>query len=215
VERAELEANLYHVSASWFRSPTLGPEMLVAAACDALVGGIDTPALVELAGSGHQDLRSDLEPMVARMAEEFRWDWPPSREGLLPFRSYPRPDRLDIFDLEVREYASDEIGPMTGLAILINGVDWAKQMGAGMPPGRMFAPVAVLQATDPSHTATVARCGVCGQPECASASVRITKDGDVVVWEWLGGEALTLVHQFSADDYARVVERVATDHSYE
>lgn len=218
MDRDQLEANLYSVAANWFRSPSYGAELLVAAACGALVDGIDTPALVDLAGASGRENRSDLEPLVARMANDFDWDWPPPLEGLLPFRSYPRPGVLDVLDLDVRVYSSEVIGQVKGLAVLINGVDWAKRLGAGMPPTGMFAPVAVLSPTDTSHVTVVARCGVCGQPECVSASVRITRDGDVVVWEWVDGEdgdAITVVHQFAADDYARAIDRAASDHSWE
>ncbi len=207
MEHGDLEATLYHVAANWLRSPASGSERLVRAACDALIEGVDTPALVDLAGASGRETRSELEPVVTRLAQDFGWEWPPPREGLLPFRPYPRPGAPDRLDLDVRQYPAGEFGEWPGLAILINGEDWTRRTaGAGMAPTSMFAPVPVLGATEEPHVAVVACCEECGQPECSSATVRITRDGDLVVWEWLDEDAIWQVHLFSADEYTRTLD---------
>lgn len=196
--------SLYVVAVNWLRAPEPNPVVLIAAACDALVDGIDTPALAELAGFSLRTAASDLIPVVARLATELDWEWPPP-PGLLPFSGYGRPSVLDRLELKARRFHTEAMGPLTGLAILINGSDWTA--GSGMPPADLLSSQPGLYPRATPHTVVIARCGVCGLPECASASVRITRDADLVVWEWLHGDWISNVHQFSAEEYLRVLDQ--------
>jgi hypothetical protein len=54
----------------WLVSPTLGTELLVRASCDALVAGLDTPTLRELAGEPLDASSFELQELVDRTFSE-------------------------------------------------------------------------------------------------------------------------------------------------
>jgi len=50
---------------------------------------------------------------------------------------------------------------------------------------------------------------------CGGVSIRIARDGDRVVWEWLDNGAITQRHVFDAATYDAEVVRASADHSGE
>lgn len=103
--------------------------------------------------------------------------------------------------------------------IFIDGRDfipqhWPDMMG--MDPDDILSYRELSPRTEP-HEATVVRCG-CGVVGCGSAWVRISPEGDQVIWDnWQGdkGEppAETLV--FDRNQYMRALKDAVEDHSWE
>jgi hypothetical protein len=91
---------------------------------------------------------------------------------------------------------------------------WPNMMG--MDPDDLLS-YRELVPRDPAHEATVVRCG-CGIVGCGSAWVRISVEGDRIIWDsWQGDEgnppAPALV--FARDQYMQAVKDAVEDHSWE
>ena len=120
----------------------------------------------------------------------------------IAFRVFPSPDTNDH---EVK--------------IFVDGRDfiaqhWSAMMG--MDPDDILSYHELLPGDSP-HGATVVRCG-CGVVGCGSAWVRISADGNRVIWDtWQGDtgnpRAGTLV--FARDQYGQAVKDAVEDHSWE
>jgi len=91
---------------------------------------------------------------------------------------------------------------------------WPDMMG--MDPDALLS-YSKLAPRDGSHEATVVRCR-CGEAGCGSAWVRISGEGDQVIWDsWEGDKgdppARTLV--FARDQYMEALREAVEDHSWE
>ena len=91
---------------------------------------------------------------------------------------------------------------------------WANMMG--MDPDQLLS-YRHLSAQEEPHEATVVRCG-CGEVGCGSASVRISAQGDRVIWDdWQGdtGGRPTKPLIFDRNQYMKAVKDAIEDHSWE
>lgn len=103
--------------------------------------------------------------------------------------------------------------------IFVDGRDfiaqhWPDMMG--MDPDDILSYRKLSPRTDP-HEATVVRCG-CGVVGCGSASVRISFEGNQVLWDnWQGdkGEPPAETLAFDRNQYMRALEDAVQDHSWE
>ena len=91
---------------------------------------------------------------------------------------------------------------------------WPNMMG--MDPDQVLS-YRHLSAQDEPHETTVLRCG-CGQVGCGSASVRISAQGDHVIWDnWRGdtGGRPSKTLTFDRNQYMKAVKDAIEDHSWE
>jgi hypothetical protein len=108
------------------------------------------------------------------------------------------------------------IGPWFQLVVHVNDVDLvAAARVRGMKPHEVLLPVNRLAATAEPHTVPIARCPACGFAECCDAAVTITRDGDVVRWDWVRTKLMDRRVSFPAADYDAEIARVAADDSWE
>jgi hypothetical protein len=97
----------------------------------------------------------------------------------------------------------------------VNGVEMtAAGAGLGMDPYDVLVPVNRLVAVSQPHTMPIARCE-CGVYGCGATDVTITRDGDVVRWDWSIEAPMNRSVSFAADEYDCEIARVAADHSWE
>jgi hypothetical protein len=95
----------------------------------------------------------------------------------------------------------------------VNGMEMTSPGGGlGMDPYDLLIPANKLLATPAPRSLQIGRCA-CGDTGCAWTNVTITRDGDLVRWEWGSGAPKTF--SFAAAQYDAEVERVASDHSWE
>lgn len=99
------------------------------------------------------------------------------------------------------------------MEIFVNDVEMtAKGAGLGIDPGEVLVPVNRFVATG-RHTVPVARCE-CGIYGCGMTDVRITRDRDVVRWDWLKERPTDTPAIFDSAQYDAEVRRMGADHSW-
>ncbi|SDX33006.1 hypothetical protein SAMN05421504_1021057 [Amycolatopsis xylanica] len=102
------------------------------------------------------------------------------------------------------------------LKIYVNEIEMtAAGAGHGMQPHEIFAPVNRLVATSRPSTVPVARCLACGVYDCVGTDVTISRDGDVVRWDWSRDLPMDRSASFPATHYDLEVARMAADHAWE
>ncbi|MCT2586718.1 hypothetical protein [Actinophytocola gossypii] len=210
------EQRLYEAATRW--DADWGHQAdLIDAACAALVDGVDSPTLRELAGASARDYRWDVQELVARTFEELDIPAP----GTLPNGSVvtagggiARRSGVSALRLSVAP-AGD---PVRGFQVLahVDGVEPTSvgAAGLGMDPYDLLVPTNRLAAPTEPHTVPFARC-VCGDHGCGGTEVTITRDGDRVHWDWSYEVPMDRGVTFPAVDYDREVARVAADHTWE
>jgi hypothetical protein len=101
------------------------------------------------------------------------------------------------------------------MEIFVNDVEMtAKGAGLGIDPDEVLVPVNRFVATTRPTTIPVARCE-CGVYGCGMTDVRITRDRDVVRWDWLKERPSDVPVIFDAAQYDAEVTRMGADHSWE
>ena len=125
-----------------------------------------------------------------------------TRLNTIAFRVFPSPDTNDH---EVRIFVD-------GKPLIAE--HWPEMMG--MDPDDLLS-YRELAPREEVHEATVVRCG-CGIVGCGSAWVRISAEGNLVIWDsWAGDTgnppAGTLV--FAREQYMQAVKDAIEDHSWE
>jgi hypothetical protein len=115
-------------SASTARSPAGMPERhevtgdLIDAACQALVDGLDSPALRELAGASVRDATPDIRELVSQVITELRLPQPGA--GVV------RGSGIDSLRLVIAS-----VGDVFEVQVYVNGVEMTKAgAGLGMDP---------------------------------------------------------------------------------
>ncbi|MFC0435214.1 hypothetical protein [Kutzneria buriramensis] len=120
---------------------------------------------------------------------------------------------LDTLSLSVAPWPE---GPWFQLLLHVNDVDLiAAAKVRGMKPHEMLLPVNRLAATPEPHTVHIARCPACGDADCCDTDVTITRDGDVVHWDWARAKLMDRRVSFPSADYDAEIARVAADDSWE
>jgi hypothetical protein len=84
-----------------------------------------------------------------------------------------------------------------------------------MDPQFVLIPTNCLVATDQKHTVQIARCGACGIHGCVDTDVTISRDGDVVHWEWSKDIPMDRNVSFDAAPYDLELARMSADLSWE
>jgi len=137
-----------------------------------------------------------------------------SEVGDMPQPAEPEPPMVvESFRLEVARYTYG--GGGFQLLVHLNDVEMtAIGAGLGMDPYDVIIPTNRLVASSEPHTTPIARCE-CGIYGCGATDITITRSGDRVHWDWLYEAPINRGVSFDAADYAREVDRVVSDHSWE
>jgi hypothetical protein len=187
-------------------------ERVVEAATAALVEGIDSPSLRILAGQPTDEHETNEQLLKAAFAE-LGLPYPP-RQAQRSFRM--------IHGLLARDSIRFEIAPCAAryggheVRVFVNGRDIIPEHAAGMDPQRTLWPTNSLAATATPRLAWVTRGR--DEPDDLSVYAMISREGDVVVWDWeeqwgIGDDDFG--YAFPADDYDREVARLVADRSWE
>ncbi len=207
------EHDLYEAAALWWNRPRDLPT-LVSAACDALVNGLDSDSLAELAGVSTAESVVTMRELVGRVFDELALAWPPSVDTLPAFRHGRAVDHLSTLRLTIDRVDTEWFVAEPMVTISIDGENWTARAGrSGMHPDDLFRPVNQLAAGQ-SAVVVISQSNECGVLGCGGVSVRITRDGDRVVWEWLDNGATTERHAFEAASYDAEVTRAGADRTW-
>lgn len=200
------QEQLYDAVARWH---TRGdPAVAVDAACQALIDGLDSPALRLLAGASPRDRDLDIRQLVAESLEELHIPLPWLTPGDFP-------GRLCDLRLAVTPVTEPEAGGGFQVQVYLNGNEMTTAAaGLGMDPFDLLIPDNRLIATEEPHTVPFARC-TCGEYGCGQTDITIVRDGERVHWDWLVEKPLDHGVSFAAEAYDAEVARVAADHSWE
>ncbi|MEV6265586.1 hypothetical protein AB0L64_00370 [Kribbella sp. NPDC051936] len=203
------EHRLYDAAARCPADPRWAdPARPIEAAAQALVDGLDSPALRELAGEPWSARPGPLRRLLLDALEELGI---PNPDGTSPGHrvsgtSYARlpTDRLR---LEIR----------TGEEVLIhvNGLEITEAgAGMGMHPFDLFVPANQLVATSEPRRVIVARC-TCGESGCGSTEATITRDDGIIHWDWSVDVPLGHGVTFEAPAYDAEIARIGSDRSWQ
>ncbi|MEU1360684.1 hypothetical protein ABZ356_12675 [Micromonospora zamorensis] len=211
------EQRLYDAVAQWNVETGYGLEDLIHAACQALVDGLDSSALRELAGASVNDSSWDTRELVGKSLEELGIPCPgtvPPGFTLAAGGSVARRPGVDSLRLEVSPVPGDAGGGFQ-VQVYVNGTEMTSAgAGLGMDPYDVLVPTNSLVAASQPRTVAIARCE-CGVYGCGSTDVTIMRDGDLVHWDWLLEVPMMRGVSFIAAEYDVEVARVAADHSWE
>lgn len=214
---ASAEQRLYDAVARWVPDMGYGMSDVIDAACLALIDGLDSPTLRELAGASPRDSSWDVRELASRTLDELRIPLPgsvPAGHMVAVGGGVTRRSGIDVLRLAVVS-ASVDVGGGFQVEVYVNDAEMTSAgAGLGMDPYDVLIPTNRLVATPGPHTVPIARCG-CGVYGCGSTDVTITGDGDLVHWDWLIEVPMNRGVSFSAVQYDAEVERVASDHRWE
>jgi hypothetical protein len=210
------EQRLYDAAAGWTDNPRFGPAVLIGAACRALVDGLDSPALRELAGASVHHSSHDLRELLTATLDELHIPYPgtvPPGHAVGPGGLVRRP-ATEVLRLAVTP-APAEAGGGFEVQVYVDGVEMTSAgAGLGMDPYDLLVPANHLIADAQPRTVAIARCP-CGEYGCGSTAVTIVRDGDRVHWDWSIEVPMHRGVSFAADSYDAEVARVGADHSWE
>jgi len=214
---APAEQRLYDAAARWVPDMGYGMSDMIDAACHALIDGLDSPALRELAGASPRDSSWDIRELAGRALDELRIPQPgtiPAGYLVAAGGGVARRAGIEFLRLAVAP-APDDAGGGFQVEVYVNDTEMTSAgAGLGMDPYDLLIPANRLLATPGQQTVPIARCG-CGVYGCGSTDVTITRDGELVHWDWLIETPTDRGVSFSAVQYDAEVERVAGDHSWE
>jgi hypothetical protein len=211
------EQRLYDAVAHWNVETGYGLADLIHAACKALIDGLDSPALRELAGASVKDSSWEIRELVSKSLEELEIPYPgtvPAGFTVAAGGGVARRPGVDSLRLDVAP-VSDKAGGDFQVQVHVNGVEMTSAgAGLGMDPYQLLVPTNRLVATSQPRTVPIARCD-CGVYGCGSTDVTITRDGDLVHWDWSIEVPMSRGVSFAAAQYDVEVARMAADHSWE
>ncbi|WP_435795746.1 hypothetical protein [Micromonospora zamorensis] len=211
------EQRLYDAVAHWDTGTGYGVADLIHAACQALVDGLDSATLRELAGASVRDSSWDIGDLVVRSLEELGVPYPgtvASGFALAAGGGVARRPGVDSLRLEVSPVPGDAGGGFQ-VQVYLNGTEMTcAGAGLGMDPYDILVPTNCLVGTSQPCTDAIARCE-CGVYGCGSTDVTIMRDGDLVHWDWSLEVPMMRGVSFAAAEYDVEVARVAADRSWE
>ncbi|WP_133784270.1 hypothetical protein [Kribbella sp. VKM Ac-2571] len=180
---------------------------LIETATQALVDGLDSPGLRELAAASHSARIRKLRRLLLDALDELSIPRPEASPG--QHVSGTRYARLPTDTLRF------EIKPSGEVLIYVNDLEITEAgAGMGMHPFNLFVPSNQLVATAEPRHVVVARC-TCGESGCGSTEARITRIGSVVHWDWYVDPPLGHGMSFEAAQYDAEVERIGNDRSWQ
>lgn len=211
------EQRLYDAVARWDADTGYGLAELIRAACQALIDGLDSPTLRELAGASVKDSSWDIRELVSTSLEELQIPYPgavPPGFVVAAGGGVTRRPGVDCLRLEVTA-VSGEAGGGFQVQVYVNGVEMTSAgAGLGMDPYDVLVPRNRLVAASRPCTIPIARCE-CGEYGCGSTEVTITRDDGLVHWAWSVEVPMNRGVSFEAAQYDTEVARAAADHSWE
>jgi hypothetical protein len=211
------EQRLYEALSQWTADTERGPADMIDAVCQALVDGLDSPALRDLAGASARDRSSDIRELAIRTLEELGIPQPgtlPAGYAVAVAGGLVRRTRVDSLHLAVVS-TPEHAGAEFAVQVYVNDEEMTSAgAGLGMDPYDVLIPTNRLLATSQPHTVPIARCE-CGTYGCGSTDVTITRDDDLVHWDWLIEVPMPRGVSFAGAQYDAEVQRVAADHSWE
>lgn len=206
---------LYEAATRWSFDRGVDNAFLVDAAADALVAGVDSTALRELAGApGHVDteelrvlLDSALQELMLPRPRGLALSDVVADDGTVVPRTPAETIRFEVVAADVHDAFQ--------VLVFVDDVEMtSRAAGAGMGPGSLFVPENRLVASTQPRVVPIARCE-CGEYGCGVTDVRILRQGDAVHWDWLHETPMDHGVTFRAVQYDAAVARVAADHSWE
>ncbi len=211
------EQRFYDAVARWNVDTGYGLGDMIHAACQALIDGLDSPSLRELAGASVKDSSHDLHELAVRSLEELDIPHPgtiPRGFAVAAGGGVVRRPGLDKLRLEVVPVDA-EAGGGFQVQVYVNDVEITTSgAGMGMDPYDALVPTNRLVASSQPGRVPIARC-TCGVYGCGSTDVNITRDGELVHWDWLLEVPMSRGVTFVAVEYDAEVTRLAADHSWE
>lgn len=210
------EQRLVEAVSRWETNSSSDPSTIIGAACDALIAGLDSPALRELAGLPVDSRRGDVDSLVADSLDELGL---PRLAQLEPgFQIGPGgnlTERPAVDDLRLA------VVPLPGhrggfeVQIFVNEVEiTALGAGIGMDPYDVLIPENRFVATTTSHRIPLASCE-CGAHGCGGTDVTILRAGDAVHWQWHGEVPMQNGVTFRSSQYDAEVARAESDLAWE
>jgi hypothetical protein len=201
------ERRLSDAVGRWDASPHASPRAVIRAACDALVAGLDSSALRQLAGMPADSRRDEVDTVIAAMLDELGI---PRVHDLMQGHQVgpggkvikrPGTDRLRLSVVS----APEEVGGFE-IQVFVNDVEMtAAGAGMGMDPYDVLIPDNRFIATTGSHRIPIARCE-CGTYGCGVTDVSIVRDEDVVHWDWHEEVPMNRGVTFQASEYDAEVD---------
>ncbi|MCL3836333.1 hypothetical protein [Aeromicrobium duanguangcaii] len=200
----------------WDASAHASPSTVIQAACEALVAGLDSGALRELAGLPSDSRRAEVDALIAATLDELSIPRPQHlRQGhqVGPGGRMGGRPAIDRLRLSV-EPAPESVGGFE-IQVFVNDVEMtAAGAGMGMDPYDLLIPKNRFIAEDSSHRIPIARCE-CGTYGCGVTDVSILRDDGKVHWDWHEEVPMSRGVTFAAVEYDSEVARVAADRSWE
>jgi hypothetical protein len=209
------EQHLYAAVTRWKPGKTYGLADMIRAAGEVLTDGLDSPTLRELASASVNDPSEAIRELVSKSLNELNIPQPgtvPPGFVLAAGGKTVLRRATDSLHLEVAPT------PRGGfqLRVHIDDVEITSAgAGLGMDPQDILIPTNRLVATTQSHIVPIARCLACGFYDCWGTDVTISRDGDVVHWEWSRDAPMNRGASLDAARYDSEVARVAADLSWE
>lgn len=212
------ERRLAEAVGRWDASPHASPSAVIRDACDALVAGLESAALRELAGLPGDSRRDEVDTVIATMLDELgiprahdlKLGHQIGAGGKVMVR--PGADHLRLSVVA----APEDVGGFE-VQVFVNDVEMtAAGAGMGMDPYEVLIPDNRFIATETSHRIPFARCE-CGTYGCGVTDVTILRDedADVVHWDWHEEVPMNRGVTFRAAEYDAQVDRVARDLAWE
>ncbi|GAA1739133.1 hypothetical protein GCM10009809_38190 [Isoptericola hypogeus] len=205
----------YDTATTWAADRGADNAKLIDAAVTALLAGLDSPTLREIAASQPGDDTDDLQTLLDATASELLLP----RLGSLALTDVIADDgtigpRVAVENLQLKVVHADTFDDFE-VQVFIDGVEMtSRAAGAGMGPFTLFVPENRLVATTEPHVAPIARCQ-CGEYGCGVTDVRIVRHDGVVHWDWLAEVPMPHGVTFDAAEYDAEISRAASDRSWE
>jgi hypothetical protein len=164
-----------------------------------------------------KDSSWDIRDLVSKALEELKIPYPgsvPPGFAVAAGGGLARRIGVDSLRLELAP-APGKAGNEFQVQVYVNEVEMTSVgAGLGIDPYDVLVPTNRLVAAAKARTVPIARCA-CGVYGCGSTDVTITRDGDLVHWDWSIEVPMNRSVSFAAVRYDAEVARVAADHSWE
>ncbi len=186
---------VHEAIAAWEADPAAGPEVVVDAACIAIIEGLESPALQRLASPpAGVALRTLVDDVLADLQVALP---APTPKTVSVSGSATRP-ALDSLRFDV---VPADVGGGFQVQVFVNGMEiTSRGAGLGLDPYDLVIPENRLVATSERRTVPLARCK-CGVYGCRATDVTIVRDLASVHWDFSEVIPLDRGVTFPADQY--------------